>query len=258
MSLRSDWCLVQVSPISCGTKSSIIFVPRTEQADPQIIHLISLNVQVTSWKELCICWPQPQSHPWVICRLDSEIQKCLSFCLIKGNIMTCNWWWEMSEEPKALKCYLIAYSSNQFDRALRVPLAVHLTLIIEQQVDGCVRRQERARPLTRPIDLDLRGGEQRQSPYTGIWLHLLRSFSQIHQDKLSLLREGITGRKKADERKDQGRHMVEEEEGAKMKGKMLKPYSGFLFSHFYVLNGLKVSPHWQPFTLYPRHNVMLI
>lgn len=52
----------------------------------------------------------------------------------------------------------------------------------------------------KPVVLDLLGGEKRreQSPYTGIWLHLL-SFSQLHQDKLSLLREGITRHKKADE-----------------------------------------------------------
>lgn len=43
----------------------------------------------------------------------------------------------MSEEPEALR-YLIILSSNQFDQALRVPLAVHLTLIMEQKVDGCV------------------------------------------------------------------------------------------------------------------------
>lgn len=71
-----------------------------------------------------------------------------------------------------------------------------------------------------------------QSPYAGICLHLLRSFSQMHQDKWSLLREGIPAHKKADEWEDQGRRMVEEEEGAETRGEMLKQYSGFFYFFF--------------------------
>lgn len=53
----------------------------------------------------------------------------------------------------------------------------------------------------------------------------------MHQDKLSLLREGTTAHKKAYEWEDQGRRTVEEEEGAETRGKMLKQYSGFFCSH---------------------------
>lgn len=53
----------------------------------------------------------------------------------------------------------------------------------------------------------------------------------MHQDKLSLLREGTTAHKRADEWEDQGRHMVEEEEGEETGGKMLKQCSGFFFVH---------------------------
>lgn len=107
----------------------------------------------------------------------------------------------MSKEPEALKCYLIAQSSNsnQFDHALRPPLAVYLILIIEQKVHGCVGWQERARPLTRPIDLMLRGGKKKDKSslhIQGIWLYLLRSFFQMHQDKLSLLWEGTQDTKR--------------------------------------------------------------
>lgn len=100
----------------------------------------------------------------------------------------------MSEEPEALKCFLIAQSSNinQFNHALRLPPAVYLILIFEQKVDGCVLIAGESKTTYGGPSISTCGEAKKRrepSPYTG---DLAAAFKKLfpNADKLSLLREG--------------------------------------------------------------------
>lgn len=132
-------------------------------------------------------------------------------CLIKGSIHH-NCWWEMSKEPKALKCFLIAQSSNinQFNHALRLPPTAYVILIFEQKVDGCVLiAGEGETTYGGPSISTCSEAKKDESclPIQGIWLQLLRSFSQM-QTNWAFSGKGITRHKKADGWEDQWRRMA--------------------------------------------------
>lgn len=118
----------------------------------------------------------------------------------------------MSEEPGALKCFLIAQSSNinQFNHALRLPPAVYFILIFEQTVDGCVLTAGESETTYGGPPISTCGEakkDERCLPIQGIWLQLLRSFSQM-QTNWAFSGKGIARHQKADGWEDQWRRMA--------------------------------------------------